>query len=81
MTEEGIATKRIRIDPTWTEAGKTKLRAFTGAHFGDNLIIDFNGEFQYEMKIDQTYPSLLIDVTALNKTLEQFEREYLTSDN
>jgi len=79
MIHEENVTRRISIDPTWTEAGKTKLKAFTRAHIGDDLVIDFNGEVRYEMKINDIYPSLLIDITALNKTLEQFEREYLTS--
>ena len=76
----GQQGRKVTVSPLLSEAAKEKLRRFTKEHLREHLVIDFNGEVRTEVPIMGGFSAVQLDITALGKTLEEFEQEYLTSD-
>lgn len=75
----GDAVPRTMIYLTTTPEGEARLRAYTSEHLGEALLLDFNGETRFQIRIGGVIgKGMQLDVTALGKTLEEFESDYLT---
>ena len=75
----GQQGRKVTVFPVLSKAAKKKLLRFTKEHLRETLVIDFNGEVRTEVPIMGGISGVPLDITALGKTLEQFEQEYLTS--
>jgi outer membrane lipoprotein-sorting protein len=74
----GDASPRTMIFLTATPEGEAKLRAYTAEHLGESLVLDFNGETRFQIRIGGVVgKEMQLDVTALGKTLAEFEAAYL----
>jgi len=64
-----------------TPGGESRLKAFTAAHIGERVVFDLNdGEIRFGIRIGGTIRrEMLIDITPLGKTLEEFAEDYLTT--
>ena len=72
-------TVKMYIDLRLAEEAQDRLEAFTAAHVGEKLSIDFNGEVQQEIVIHRGRKSVGgFDLSALAETLEEFQALYLT---
>jgi hypothetical protein len=74
------AQPRVTIRVALAPEVQEKVRAFTAEHLGERMVLDFNGEFQSEIRIGGVIEQTMqLDISPLGKTLKQFEDEYLTS--
>jgi hypothetical protein len=69
-------TAHLRLSGSASE----RVRAHTGAHVGEKLVIRFNDGPEQEVRIVAPLSvGLACDITSLCETLEEFEADYLTS--
>lgn len=63
---------------TLTPQAGERLEAFTSRNLDQPVELDFNGEIRYSIRIGGVIrEQMQLDITALGKTLEEFEAEYL----
>jgi hypothetical protein len=75
----GESQREVVVNVVLAPAGKEKIRAYTSAHRGERLAIDFNGEMAFELTVGGTLGrEFQLDISRLGLTLEQFAERYLT---
>lgn len=75
----GETEREVTVNVVLTPEGQEKIRAYTSAHRGERLTIDFNGEMVIELTIGGTIGrQFRLDISRAGITLEQFAERYLT---
>jgi hypothetical protein len=76
----GAEAPRMSIFLSPTLDGALRIRSYTQEHLGDSLIVDFNEEVRFEIRIGGVMSrEIQIDLTALGLTPEEFEERYLAN--
>ena len=81
-SEPGLAEhERATVSIVLADEAAERVRAFTAGHVGGRIVVDFNGELQYEIRIGGVIgKNLQLDISPLGITSQQFAEEYLTSN-
>jgi len=75
----GESQREVVVNVVLAPAGHEKIRAYSSAHRGERLAIDFNDEMAIELTIGGTIGrEFRLDISGLGVTLEQFAERYLT---
>jgi len=70
----------LEIRMATTPEAARRLEAYTSAHLGERVVIDFNGELELEVTIAaEIGREFRIDLDRLGTTPEAFERDYLSN--
>jgi hypothetical protein len=79
IRESGADDSRMAIFLALTLDAAERVRSYTASHLGQSLIVDFDGETRYEIRIGGPIGAeMQIDVSALGLSPERFESEYLS---
>ena len=81
VRKDEVTTTTVSVGSILTQAGRSKMKAYTLEHIGEKLTIDFNSKIQHEDNIHDQFDGFAIDITKIGKTVKQFEEDYLTANN
>jgi hypothetical protein len=71
-------TERRTVYFRLTQAASERVKAYTGAHIGEVMLLNFNNQVEDRQQIMAPWSTgLACDITSLGKSLEQFEADYL----